>query len=178
MALAAPSAVVTRARRSTSAVSYSDSEARDVGAQLDKISHLVRGSGGSATEAIQAAQVLRQLVTDSATPHRLRDAFRTHRGFLVVLDMQRWAADQPAVAAESDRQFEVLRAGFQLLSTMLKDHWGNQRFFRNKVALQLIFNGKNDSGVYFPATERHEYTHALLHGLQKNIRNLVGESSF
>ena len=155
MALAAPSSSLpTRPRRSTSAVSYSDAEAKEVGDLLERLGRFGAGGAGSAatdgvgkgsadgqaTVGVEAAlntlHTLRQLIVDHAAPNRLRDAFRNWRGFVTLLEMpRRTVARLLADSEDKDRSLllSLLHAAFNLLSTALREHWGNQRFFRDRV---------------------------------------------
>ena len=142
MKLRIPAMLTTRPRRSTSAVSYSESEATVVRGHLDELRLLLRDGGAAPTSATLQSWSTKiddfsRTILDHERPNRLRDAFRTFEGFQLILNfLRRVLSLQGSLqvsAAVENAVLGLVVSVLELLSAVLKDHWGNCKFFRVRV---------------------------------------------
>ena len=134
--------LTTRPRRSTSAVSYSESEATVVRGHVDELQLLLQDGGQAPTSDTlnrwkSKIDEFRKTIVNHERPNRLRDAFRSFEGFQLILGLLRWVSPTQS-SPEPSRDSAETVLGFVvsilgLHSAVLKDHWGNCKFFRTRV---------------------------------------------
>ena len=126
----------TRERRSTSAVSYTESEKAELRAHLNELQSTLAIKNGATSQAIQIiveqSHLIRQSFSENANPSRIKDAFRNLGGFHILLDLFRLSL----TVSESDETREdlsgLLHSLLGLLTASLQDHWGNRKYFRTR----------------------------------------------
>ena len=134
--------LATRARRSTSAASYSDSEGAVVRAQIEAARSLLQDDGCALAavtlnEGAKRLKDFSQQIFDHERPNRCRDAFRHFEGFPLLLQLLRYVTSQldslDLSSESSSAATSYVLDLLQLLSAILQDHWGNCKFFRVRV---------------------------------------------
>ena len=137
MAMAAPAR-----SRATTVVKYSESEAEGVNAKLGIVSKRSDGNADSAAfgevirQKINALNAIQNSFTTSIDSSRVKDAFRHHAGFQIIVKNLRDISD--ALKAQKNGAIistilQWLESCFALLAVTLRAHWGNQRYFRSRV---------------------------------------------
>ena len=134
--------LTTRPRRSTSAVSYTESEAVEVRSHLDELQLQLHDRDPASTSAAllhgtNKVGAFCSSILRHERSNRMRDAFRALDGFPLLLNLLRQI---PALleglessAANLNLTLDFFLAMLELLCTVLKDHWGNCKFFRTRV---------------------------------------------
>ncbi|KAG6129483.1 hypothetical protein E4U24_007410 [Claviceps purpurea] len=131
-----------RYRSSTSASIPATSKSFDIlRTLLDRFSTVASSSGGDIYPDIAGLVKLLKEVGQHVSASKssvLQDDFRHARGFDIVLDALRCYAGfyDPYKRGESDMMslFELLGASLNVLSAAMRNHPGNKRFFRYRVA--------------------------------------------
>ena len=134
--------LTTRPRRSTSAASYSESDATEVRSHLDGLRLPLRDdrAASPASTLRNGSQFIKsfcQVILNHERPNRTRDAFRNFEGFQLILNLLRRVcvlqSTLDSSTASADVVLEYVLNVLTLLSTVLKEHWGNCKFFRVRI---------------------------------------------
>ena len=132
----------TRPRRSTSAVSYTESEASEVRCHLDELRSILADRDVTifspvVERVIERLQILRHVISDHAKPQKIQDAFRNLKGFQISVDLLGTAPLLLSTIKQSasipDSVLILVQNIFALLSAGLRNHWGNRKYFRTRV---------------------------------------------
>ena len=166
--------------RATTIVKYSESEAEGVNAKLGIVSKRSDDNADSAVfgevirQKINALTALRNSFTAETDSSRVKDAFRHHAGFQIIVENLREISDALKVQKEGATIsiiLQWLKTCFALLAVALRAHWGNQRYFRSRVekggweSINEIFESWFDVERSRPDTSRRvqeEVLHSLL----------------
>ena len=157
---------ITRPRRSTSAISYSESDAAPIRTSLNELRVLVtreeiEPGQYPVQDGIRLLQTLCNSLQHSSWPNKFQDVFRNLNGFQRITDVIHYAAVlSRQIEGSKDshyKPFELLEAGLQLLTSALQNHRGNRRYFRNRP----------EAGGW----------PALQHGLKEYLQSLKDEST-
>ena len=128
--------------RATTVVKYSKSEAEGINAQLGIVSKRSDTNADSATfgevvsQKINALNNLQNSFTTETNNDGVKDAFRHHAGFQIMVKELREIANALRVRKDEDDILAILQwleSCFGLLAVALRAHGGNQRYFRTRV---------------------------------------------
>jgi beige protein homolog 1 len=128
----------TRARRSTSAASYTETEAAPVKAALSDLRILLtKADDQLSLELVQSCvglvQALQQQICSNEKPNRIQDAFRNFNGFRIILDFMRSIPKLLEPGTDHSRILDYMLDTLRLLTHVLQGHWGNRRYFSRRI---------------------------------------------
>ena len=132
----------TRPRRSTSAVSYTETEANSIQSHLNQLRRLLNDDPPQKTYqllqlSIEHFHLIRQSFFENANPNRIRDAFRNLDGFQILLNLLRKSStllvQKDSTVEEQKTVLDFIHSVLGTLCTALQNHWGNRKYFRKRV---------------------------------------------
>ncbi|MCJ1396460.1 hypothetical protein MMC18_009350 [Xylographa bjoerkii] len=133
---------ISNARTRASTVSYTESEATELQAHLEKLPFCLatvdRAQWRRQLHApIEASQTICHSFRANANPNRIRDAFRHLNGFQILIEAIRSSSQSIRHPELTDTEVDSILDAYQslwgLLTTALQDHWGNRKYFRKRV---------------------------------------------
>ena len=128
--------------RATTVVKYSKSEAEGINAQLGIVGKRTDVNADSTTfsqvvsRKINALNQLQNSFTTETDTNGVKDAFRHHAGFQIIVKDLRDISNALRVRNDEDSILAILQwleSCFGLLAVALRAHCGNQRYFRTRV---------------------------------------------
>ena len=130
----------TRERRSTSAVSYTESEATELRGHLNELKLTLRelpADDSVISSTIQTiterSHFIRQSFLENPNPNHIRDAFRNLGGFQILLDLFRFSPTVSRLESTREDLLGFFNSLLGLLTASLQDHWGNCKYFRTRI---------------------------------------------
>ncbi|KAI9732926.1 MAG: hypothetical protein M1818_007359 [Claussenomyces sp. TS43310] len=133
------SASQRRHRSSTAASQVNSESAAGLRVLLQQLSETLHEESGprDVTKLVARVRQLRALLQESSASSRAKDTFRHSHGFSTLLNTIRATSGYYHTTkrsqAEKDDLFELLGQVLAVLSEVFRDHYGNRRYFKQRV---------------------------------------------